>query len=601
MNTAQDFIEVTEPDQVSKERQQVGRTLYIYAWGVEICAVLIGLAIAIMQGIASFSEMSDNSMDMGFAGWTNIFIAAMPFLMVAVVELTKIPFVGAFYKTSSLLWKSVFGLSLLFIAFITFESAMNGFERNFHSLIYSIDKFKKELIATEEEIVPKEDYRNQLLSLKAEDIESEYNQRLSQISEESSNQTSAIQDRINSLRASIQTEYTIGLTDQITDAKQELEGIRSDRKKELDQLFNQYNSSRNSSNDNLQIHRRSLQQQLKNAEAQWKEASRQAKINIDNAFFLSKESVKQEEYAKVDKAEKRVESIRAELNNLSSSSATASVDQRYNEDKKRIKSEYQRQIDSVNKRIQQLSLEKSKSVGVREKDIETQIATHFEEMKAVNAKFSDQRAENDRVRDNDLTKLRNNEALIEEIDAEILLLKNSRVDLRNKINVKVGDNQVYRMAQWWYGKESAADLDRSDVMVIAAIWFGSLATLIAFTGILLALASYVIRDPRLKDRGDTSGGPKGIRPTLLKAINSFRRYTVHKRKIERAPRTVEVPVEVVKEIPVQKVVTTEKPVEIIKKELVHVPFYTNDQNLLNSNETVDLSSKPTTKADASEA
>lgn len=61
------------------------------------------------------------------------------------------------------------------------------------------------------------------------------------------------------------------------------------------------------------------------------------------------------------------------------------------------------------------------------------------------------------------------------------------------------------------------------------------------------------------------------------------------------------PVEVVKEIPVQKVVTTEKPVEIIKKELVHVPFYTNDQNLLNSNETVDLSSKPTTKADASEA
>ena len=75
----------------------------------------------------------------------------MPFLMVAIVEITKIPFVAATYKTSNTKWKFIFGSSLLFLAFITFESALNGFERNFHALIFSIDKHKKELVAVEDD------------------------------------------------------------------------------------------------------------------------------------------------------------------------------------------------------------------------------------------------------------------------------------------------------------------------------------------------------------------------------------------------------------------------------------------------------------------
>ena len=39
--------------------------------------------------------------------------------------------------------------------------------------------------------------------------------------------------------------------------------------------------------------------------------------------------------------------------------------------------------------------------------------------------------------------------------------------------------------------------------------------------------------------------------------------------------------EVVKEIPVEKVVFRDKPIEIIKREIVHVPFYTDDKTLIN--------------------
>jgi len=122
-------------ESVTNTRLLLGRQLYIFAWAFEICAVLIGLAIAFMQGYASFEEMEEYNTNSGFFTNTNIFIAAMPFLMVALVELTKIPFVGAFYQAKSLVWRIVFGLTLCFMAAITFESAANGFERNFNALI----------------------------------------------------------------------------------------------------------------------------------------------------------------------------------------------------------------------------------------------------------------------------------------------------------------------------------------------------------------------------------------------------------------------------------------------------------------------------------
>ncbi|KZZ13680.1 hypothetical protein A3749_26155 [Oleiphilus sp. HI0078] len=50
--------------------------------------------------------------------------------------------------------------------------------------------------------------------------------------------------------------------------------------------------------------------------------------------------------------------------------------------------------------------------------------------------------------------------------------------------------------------------------------------------------------------------------------------------MQRRPVIKEVATEVIKEVPVEKVVKVEVPVEIIKKEIVHVPLYTEDKSLL---------------------
>ena len=563
---------------VSAERESIGKKLIIFAWAVEICAVIIGFAISIMQGITSFEELEANKNGLlGFGDYTNIFIAMMPFLMVAIVEITKIPFVGATYKTSHKKWKFVFAVSLLFLAFITFESALNGFERNFHALIFSIDKYKKELVALEEEIVPLAEKRDRLANLSAPQIETEYSQRHAIISEERSRQANIIQDRIQGLRAASQTEYIKGLNDQIDDRRDQVKALRADRQKEIDALINASTQLTENASSEISTQRRSLQQQLINEQNYLQTLREEREKKIEDAGYFSENKVREQENKRVNQQEQKVEGLRTQLNELSDSDRQKQLRERFNKDIETVKDRYQNREDKLNKEIQNVSMTLSKSLGSREKDIENVIKTHMKELTSIEAKFQEQQKENEAFRDNSFKTLSQNKTLVSDIEKNLFKKQNQRVELRNLVNIKVGDNQVYRMAQWWFNKESAADLDRKDVMSIAGLWFGSLAMLIAVTGILLAFASYVIRDPYIDDR---SSPHDNLSSLTRKTFNSLRRLFIYWRRVQRSPVIKEVPKEVIREVPIEKVIRVEVPIEIVKKEIVHVPLYTNDKSLL---------------------
>lgn len=571
---------------VSPEREAAGKKLIWFAWAVEILAVAIGLAIALMQGMTSFSELNANfAGELGVAHYTNIVIAMLPFIMVAAVEATKIPFVEAAYKTTKTRWKFIFGAGLVFLAFITFESALNGFERNFQALIYSIDKYKKELVALEEEIEPIEEQRQKLADLTSTGIESDYSQRHAVISEERNRQSSVIQERIQVLRAATQTEYIKSLQDQIEDRRSQLKAVRLERQKEIDGLQSQSNTMRENSINELNTQRRSLQQQLLKEQDNLDKLIAKSEKEIEDAGFFSESNVRKRYLAAIAKQSSKVEDIRVNLNTLSDSNRQDSLRNQYLANQDKVKARYQKQIDAYNNEIKSLSLQLSKSLGARDKDVEQAVTRHMKELTRIENQFAEQQSENERIRDSEFHKLSRNEELIEGIDKNLFSMKQRRVELRNQINVKVGDNQVYRMAQWWYGKESAADLNRQDVMFIASLWFGSLAILIAITGILLALASYVIRDPDIATHKTEDERVS----SLLKAINSARRYLIHRRRLLRQPRIREV----IKEIPVDRVVMVDKPIEIIKKEIVHVPLYTDDLSLIQAQQdALDENKKP---------
>jgi hypothetical protein len=571
----------TQLRKISPEREKVGKFLYRFAWVIEVFAILIGVAIALMSMVTSFTEMEMyRESGMGFGDYTNVFIAAVPFLMVAVVEATKIPFVEAFYHTSRTLWKVVFGFSLFFIALITFESAMNGFERNFQALIFTIDKYKKELINVEEQLPPLQERREKLANLTSELIEKNYNDRHAKISEQRQNQSLVIQDRIQRLRASIQSEFVASLKEQVKVKQAELDVIYQERKEEVSRLAKQHSLAIDNASTELSTQRRTLQSQLSREQLNLKEMEVKAQAEIDDSFFTSS-SVTKKWNQKLSTQKQMVEGLRGKLNSLNATDQQTDMRNGQQLASKAIRGSFQKRIDEVNSEIRNLNVDISKSVGSREKDIEAIVGKHQKELLDTEEQFQQQQSENKTVRTVDYEQLSNNSNVVTNIDESILTLQSKRVELRNQINIKVGDNQVYRMAQWFWGKESAADVERKDVMTIATLWFGSLALLIAFTGIILALASLVIRDTTIPERGDVNARKQGVKYSLAKLLMTLRRYITYRRKIFREPVYKTTVKEIVKEVPVEKIVFRDVPVEVIKKEIVHVPLYTDDKTLIN--------------------
>lgn len=576
---AQTPSHLTTQRPISQDRLQVGKFLYRFAWVIEIFAIIIGLAIALMTMTSSFTEMKQYSNNgLSFGDYTSIFIAAVPFLMVAVVEATKIPFVEAYYKTTQLKWKILFGVSLLFIALITFESAINGFERNFNALMYGVDKYKKELVNVNEKIPPLKEQREKLSAWSSENIEKNYNDRNAQLSKQRQEQSSIIQERIEDLRATTRTEYVASLKEQVKGKKSELDVIYKDRKSDISSLETSNERALENASSELTSQRRTVQSQLSQAQVRLLNMEEQSLKEIDDASIFSVNQVEKKWERDLNTQNALVTELRNKLNDLSATSQNKRIRDNYRREVAAVKDASQSRIDQLNQDLSQLNLEISKSVSSKEKEIEKIVSQHQQEQNNVEELFFKQQKENKDIRIDDYKRLSKNKDELTKLDNNILSLEKERVKLRNNINIKVGDNQIYRMAQWFWGKESAADIDRKEVIVIASIWFGSLAFLIAFTGIILALASFVIRDNTIPNKDEELIQKNSY---FAKLIYSIRRWVYYGKKMQRRPIYKTTIKEIVKEVPVDRVVFRDKPIEILKKEIVHVPLYTNDTNLIN--------------------
>ena len=126
----------------SQHRIKTGQKLIKFAWGVEFIAAATGLLIAGLVALSTYQDITQEGDAISHA-YLSTFLGALPFIMVAVVEICKIPLATAFFHTSQRVWKSIFLIGLLLLMCITFETVMNGFERNFTQRTYLINKIKK--------------------------------------------------------------------------------------------------------------------------------------------------------------------------------------------------------------------------------------------------------------------------------------------------------------------------------------------------------------------------------------------------------------------------------------------------------------------------
>ena len=98
-----------------------GQFTYRGAWALEIIAASMGLLTAAILGMQAYQDSENVAVPL------DAVLMAIPFVMVAFAELTKIP-IATLLFVAPIIYKPFAALALFLLAFITFETVMGGLD-----------------------------------------------------------------------------------------------------------------------------------------------------------------------------------------------------------------------------------------------------------------------------------------------------------------------------------------------------------------------------------------------------------------------------------------------------------------------------------------
>ncbi len=561
-----------------RDPKMLANVLYVAAWAVEVLAVTAGLVISVMIALDAFHQVEESKGRVTTSDYIDMVAATIPFILVAIVEATKIPVAGAAYTARTWGWRVVFTATLFFLALVTFETMLNGFERNFSNLTYVVSGLQKEKIAVEEKLELLEDQRTEAASLTAEGIESRYTARRNDLVADRDQNVARVQSKISELKGSIEDDSIRALQDELDHLREQREMLSTRREQEVSRLNRRMDERISGRREELAQERALLAEQLRNADALLSEKIKQKESAVADATIFTRGGVVERFDQDITRLREDRDRFQAQLEALGGQGDDEEI-RRIQKQVERTNQKFDADARALTSKLERKENQIRNALGLKQAGLKPLLDGHYEELDRIQAKFEQQQQLNSDERGRKLEDLEVRAARIGSLSEQIDDRRAKLAELRDKINRQVSTNQVYRLAVRFSDAESAADLKPSTVTWVAGIWFGSLAAVVAFTGILLALASYVIRDT--SPRPETT-----LRDPVRKLINSCRRAVIEVRrrtqrpKIEKVFIDREVPREIVKEVPVQKVAIREVPKEIILKEIVHVPMYTNDPALL---------------------
>lgn len=454
------------------------------AWTVEIIAALIGLTISIIVGVSA--GLSDQFEESLLGQGASVLVAGLPFLLVAVVELCKIPLTFAFIAVESTSWRLLFLFFVLFLCLITFETMFNGFERNFSNLNYANDTYKNQIedLDAEEELVQWRMDRVQTFT--QEDLVQEIDQRQGEI--DAVYAASVTSARNNAEKAVAGIDYSF--RDEIP---QETEALMRRRDTYYEQwsveregienrfsglLLDNISDSRGEK-ERLLAERNALQVEMADA--------------LAAANFLTRSTVENKYRTLISEKDQRIADI---TEGYLGGDAIVQQSQMEGQLKGQLAftaAKYQGRIDDMNKLIE------DQQALLMERDADVQSALVGAEQAAQSSinRFFAVKKSNEQVleayseeRQAELDVIMQSVYVLED---KVLALRNAKRKAATKINHLINQNQIYRLAMYAYGTDRPSDVDRGMIGIVAFIWFGSLALIASVTGVMLALAGFYLR------------------------------------------------------------------------------------------------------------
>ncbi len=563
-----------------------GKRLIIIAWTIEIVAASIGLFIGISSAIYGMQFYDEGSM-LGNK-FIDTFIGAAPFIIIAAVELTKIPLALGFYRTKRLLWRLLFLVTLFLLIFVTFETIFNGLERNFSTLESDIEKPRREFQVQTDLLSNIEANLERINSRTTEVLDADYSLKISEQeierTEQLLNLNNARDEEIASVNAQIEKAISAyGVIADTRGSQQKSDRLRQDideAQERVKQDIKDLSSSVNTRLEEIeirigQIDENMTEELLNRGVFQSSNAIRSAAKELRDPLVQEKQTLQAELRDSINDLESELreylEEKRVELEVSEAELVTAQG---------RDSGTLQNNIDQLQNRIDTISRSYSSRLDDANELIDKRISgleKELEEAKGIQ-----------RTRQEGISSL--------EIESEEI--RSKLVSLEKEINVKARGNNIYRITGRFYDRDSAADILVEELKVVSTIWFGSIALIAALVGPILALAGYVLQDP--ESYRPTLNKKKPIRRALRGVLlrlrifyktkktgvlrQSFRSLIVDVRKWFRSPKIkfkeIKVPHEIVKEVMVpgpEKIIYKEVPKEIVKSEIVYVPLYSVEE------------------------
>ena len=628
-----------------KERVSTGKKLYFWAWTVEIIAALVGLFVAYYQGAdalegyrqaaievaKSAAEISGSleipnyeNIEIPDAQWADVILGGLPFIMVAIAEVLKVPIVYLVYINRNIITKFLFSIVLIGLTFITFETVSAGFERQFSNVTAKVRAPKGVLDKTEKRLDilgRKIEHAN---SITPKDLSNNYSNVLANLQQSYKSDI----DIINKSISDTLKRKNGDLEAELQDRKSELNQLKEDRKTAIKEAKDTHilssESSQNRQNnarsvrtnkivriqgeiDKLDIKiSKSLADSLKNSWLKntscddmcksWKgERSDLVKtrtsLESDTVNNIDATSDYNNAIKEIDERfNLKIEELKREVKDLKSTlrlQSQGDIDIEIYENNKSIRTEtYTSEKESAKLgyegETKQLDLDKNKLEAWKAESVDLEKLREVKEDQMRKYEASNQMFRFTRYRMNFAAKkvcdefYKDDEVFFE--DSENSKAGSSWFGLfGNKEEVQSIKTNRKICKKYKIKEVKISDVTMEDVTKTAFWWYGSLAALVSIMGVVLAFGAFILMHPNEKYLN------KGKRYQLR---NTIRRMFISLRKRIREPKIItkirvkEVPVEVIKEVPVQKVVLTEVPVEVTRVEEVYVPRYSDDKDLL---------------------
>ena len=522
--------------------------------GVAALAVYLGLMTA---------SIGSNEVDVTILNKT---MGPLLFIVVAMIELTRVPLLISIYRGNNFLWRIFGSIFLIGIMFLAFETLMTAFQMNGAMQTGNIDK----TIIDKRALTEKSKILNQeildLSSLTQEKINSDYDEAIKRITQEEDKEILNINESMQQIELLIAQSSIDSISDKATILNEQLNDVDKVRNSQISEVKDSFKNKEDKILSQIS--------KIESTILQWN-----TRLGNSECGFARQYSSRECKEA-INSNEEELDTLNKKLSR-NDDNLQREIDS--------INSNFKKDINNINDELKLLADKKIQN----ESDIKGQYSidlNKFRDKKSeIYNKYSERKKEALLRKTEKETKLENVEKVLEIKKDERVNLEKEISDKRDKINQLSRTNPNYILAKnigsWIFddceGVEESSDVSSGCLAKTTGLFWGSISLVVAVTGTVVAIGSEVLRSTTIREKRSPKG-KRSMRYLLVGAYKYFRKPKIVVKEIEKI---IEKPVEVVKEVPVQKVEFTEVPKikEVIKKEIVHVPLYTNDESLIDIN------------------